>query len=61
MDELAEKTQKAKVLSEELKNATQSKTNLEEEHSLIKGCISEVNDYLMMLVETHDSFFIVSV
>ena len=40
MDELAEKTQKAKVPSEKLKNATQSKPNLEEECSLIKGCIS---------------------
>lgn len=61
MDELTEKTQKNKVLSEKLKNATQSKTNLEEEHSLVKGCISEINNYLMRLVKTCHSLFTVSV
>ena len=61
MDELAEKNQKTKVLFEKLNNATQAKSNLKEERSLIKGCISEVNDYLQQIIETRDSSFTVSI
>ncbi|CAI9300385.1 unnamed protein product [Lactuca saligna] len=37
MDELAEKTQKTKVLTKKLKNATQDIAQLDEERSLVKG------------------------
>lgn len=61
MDELAKKTQKAKVLSVTLKNATKHNDGLEDERTLVKACVSEINQYLMRLVETHDSLFIVSI
>ncbi|CAI9300387.1 unnamed protein product [Lactuca saligna] len=61
MDELVEKTQKTKVLTKKLKNATQDITQLEEERSLVKGCISEINQYLMRIAETRDSSFTLSI
>lgn len=61
MDELAEKNQKTKVLAQKLKHTTQHNANLEEERSLIKGCISEVNQYLTRIVETRKSSFTVSI
>lgn len=55
MDELAKKTQKTKVLNVKLKIATQNIAQLEEERYLVKGCISEINHYLMRIIETNDS------
>lgn len=59
MDQLAEKTQKAKVLSEKLKNATKHVVDLENERTIVKSYVSEINQYLMRLIETRDSLFTV--
>lgn len=43
-----------------LKNATQHISTLEEERSLVKGCISKINHLLMRIIETCDSSLTVS-
>ncbi|CAI9271899.1 unnamed protein product [Lactuca saligna] len=61
MDTFDEQTQKVKVLTKKMKNATLNISNLEEEKSLVNGKISEINQHLLRIVETRDSLFIVSV
>lgn len=61
MDALVEQTQKMKVLTEKLKNATQNIAKIEEERSIVKRYTSEINQCLLRIVETHDSSFTVSV
>lgn len=57
MDELAEKTQKVTVHSVKMKNATKHIDYLEIEKTIIKSFVSKINQYLLWLVETHDSWF----
>lgn len=61
MDQLAEKTQKARVLSIKLQYNNKRVDDLESEKTIIKSCASEINQYLQRLVETRDSVFTVSV
>ena len=61
MDDLAEKTQKKKVISAKLKNTKTSIANLEEEKSLVKGCVSDINQRLLHIIESHDSLFTILV
>ncbi|CAI9294198.1 unnamed protein product [Lactuca saligna] len=41
-------------------HATKHNADLEDEKYLIKSCVSEINQYLMRLVETRDSLLTVS-
>lgn len=61
MDQLAKKTQKAKVLLVKLQYANKHIHNLEYEKTVVKSRVSEINQYLQRLVETRDSVFTVSV
>lgn len=61
MDSLAEQIQHVIVLLVKMKNASLNIANLEEEKSLVKGCISEINRYLLRLVDTHDCSFTLSI
>ncbi|CAI9272003.1 unnamed protein product [Lactuca saligna] len=50
IDELAEKTHKAKVLSVKLNTATKHVDDLETERTIVNNCVSEIYQYLMRLV-----------
>lgn len=61
MDKLAENIQNAKVLSVKLQYTNKCVDDLESEKTVVKSCVSEINQYLQRLVETRDSLFTVSV
>lgn len=61
IDKLSQKTKKAKVLSVKLNYATTSLDHLEYEKKLYRSCISDINQYLQSLVETHHSMLPISV
>lgn len=61
MDQLAEKIQKAKVLSEKVKNASRHIVDLEDERAISESYVSEINQYLIRLVQNRKSLFTVSV
>ena len=61
MDQLVEKTQKAKVISFKLRTPINHIDDLQNERTVIKSCIYDINQYLMRLVETRESLFTVSV
>lgn len=61
MDQFAENTHKAKVLSIKLQYAKKHMDDLEYEKIVVKSCVSKINMYMQHLVETHDSVFTVSV
>lgn len=61
MDKLAQKTEKAKILSVKLQYATRHVDSLESENFFLKSCVSEVNQYLRSIIETCDSLLTVSV
>ncbi|CAI9276276.1 unnamed protein product [Lactuca saligna] len=61
MVQLAEKTQKSKVLSIKMKIATKHVDDIDNERNIVKSCLSGINQYPLRLVETPNSLFTVSV
>lgn len=61
MDQLAVKTKKAKVLSVKLSHANKQIGDLNTDNNVLKSCVLDVNQYFQNLVETRDSFLMVSV
>ena len=60
-DEIAIKTEKAKVLSIKLTHANKHFDNLLSEKAGMKSCIADVNAYLNNFIKTHDSLITIYV
>lgn len=61
MDKLTQKSENVKFLSLKLNYTNKCLDDFESENTVIKSCVSEVNQYLQRQVETRASLLIVSV